>query len=121
IPALGMVIGRPPNAPPDATAVWSFVTAMALFYAFIFALALLMSVLFFFIYPLIVDRGLTGVEAVKTSARAALGNLAGVVGLVLLNGMLGLVGAMCCYVGAFFVMPITFGAILVAYRQVFPE
>src|SRR5947199_283974 len=36
IPALGMVIGRPPNAPPDATAVWSFVTAMALFYAFIF-------------------------------------------------------------------------------------
>ena len=81
--------------------------------------SLVLGVLFLFAFPLIVDQGLSGIEALKTSARAALGNLGGLVGLVLLNVLLGLLGAMCCYVGAFLVMPFSFAAMLIAYQQVF--
>jgi uncharacterized membrane protein len=61
------------------------------------------------------------VDAVKVSFRAAAANLGGVAGLVLLNAALGFVGLLCCYVGAFFVMPVTFAATLMAFRQVFPD
>ena len=45
---------------------------------------------------------------------------AGVVGLVLLSTLLNLLGVFACYVGVFFVMPIGFAMVSVAYRQVFP-
>ena len=48
-------------------------------------------------------------------------NLGGLVGLVLLNFLMTLIGMLACYVGAFFVMPIHFAAVAVAYRQVFPR
>jgi hypothetical protein len=112
---------RPANAPPDPAQAWAFLGMMAVFYLVIIAIALVVHMAFIFAYPLIVDRGLSGVDAVKASFRAAFANLGGVAGLVLLNAALGFVGVLCCYVGAFFVMPITFAATLVAYRQVFPE
>src|SRR5205823_3258211 len=106
--------------PPDATVLWSFLGTMGVLYLVVFAMAILVSIAFMFMYPLIVDCGLGGVAAVKTSARAAFANLAGLTALVLLNAVLGLAGALCCYVGAFLVMPIAFGAVFAAYRQVFP-
>jgi uncharacterized membrane protein len=68
-----------------------------------------------------VDKKLSGVDAVKTSVRAARANLGGVIGLVLLNCVLTLVGVLCCYVGAFAVIPVTMAANAVIYRKVFPE
>jgi hypothetical protein len=108
--------GGPPPGPPTA-----FFVAYLVFLGVVLLVAVVVSVLFFFVYPLIVDRKLTGVQAIKTSIRAAMGNLGGVVGLILLNFLLTFVGLLACYVGAFFVMPIHFGAIAVAYRQVFPD
>jgi uncharacterized membrane protein len=87
----------------------------------VLGMSLLVGLLFAFAYPLIVDRGLSGVEALKTSARAVWANLGGVLGLLLLCALLGLCGLCACYVGTFFVMPITFGALTVAYRRIFPE
>jgi hypothetical protein len=75
---------------------------------------------FFFVFPLIVDRELTGVEAVKTSIRAVFANLGGVIGVMFLEFVLALVGVLACYIGAIFVIPITFAATAIAYRQVFP-
>jgi hypothetical protein len=99
-----------------------FVPFLVLLIGLVMVVSLIVGVLFMFTFPLIVDRGLSGIEALKTSARAALGNLGGLVGLVLLNLLLGLLGVMCCYVGAFLVMPFSFAAILIAYQQVFgPE
>jgi uncharacterized membrane protein len=80
-----------------------------------------LAVFFFFTYALIVDRRLGGVQAVKLSARAAKANPGGVLGLVLLTFLATLAGVMCCYVGVFFVSPITLGAQAVAYRRVFPQ
>ena len=112
---------QPRNAPLDEAWLWSFLGMMGLFYLALLLVVLAVHIAFFFTYPLIVDRGLTGIDAVKTSFRAVAANLPGVVGLVLLNALIGMAGVLCCYVGAILVMPVTFGATLMAYRQAFPD
>lgn len=93
------------------------------FFIVIFLLVMIVSMIihmfFAFTYPLIVDRRLSGVNAVKTSIKAATANLSGVLGLVLLTTLLGVAGLLLCYVGAIFMMPISFAAWSIAYRQVF--
>jgi uncharacterized membrane protein len=76
--------------------------------------------LLIFAYPLIVDRGLSSVEAVKLSARAAYRNMAGIGGLIVVNFCLALAGELACGIGLYFVIPILTAANLVAYRKVFP-
>jgi len=82
-------------------------------------LLILLSVVFTFAYPLIVDRRLSGIEAVKLSIKAALANFWRLLGLLLMTGLMGFVGVLFCYVGAFLVMPLSFAAIATAYEQVF--
>ena len=101
--------------------VAGFFVAMMVVFVAIFLMSIILGIFFMFTFPLIVDRKLSGVDAVKTSVKAALANFGGVLGLVLLNAALGFAGAILCYVGAFFVMPITLAAHAIAYRRVFPE
>ena len=107
----------PRNEGPPAV----FWVALAVFVLIAMAVSLAIHALFLFAYPLIVDRKLSGWEAIKTSYRAATKNLGGILGLILLNVGLGILGVLACYVGVFFVMPVTFAAYAAAYRQVFPE
>jgi hypothetical protein len=102
--------------PPDLLPFFAFFTAVIVV---IIVISLALGAFFIFAYPLIVDRGLSGVDAVKTSIRAAAANLGGILGLLLLTTLLGLAGVLLCYVGAFFVMPVSFAAWSIAYRQVF--
>jgi hypothetical protein len=83
------------------------------------AACLAVGALFIFTFPLIADRGLSGVEALKTSARAVWVNLPGVLGLVCLNMLMGMIGITCCYIGALFIMPISLASHAVAYLHVF--
>jgi uncharacterized membrane protein len=62
---------------------------------------------------------LQGIDAVKLSAKAAFANFWRLLGLSLISGLMGFVGLLFCYVGAFFVMPISYAALAVAYEQVF--
>lgn len=94
---------------------------MAFFFAVVFVVSLVVGLLFLFVYQLIVDRKLSGWDACKTSAKAVMGNIGGALGLLVINMLLGVVGAMLCYVGLFLVLPISFAAFDVAYRRVFPE
>ncbi|HXD34255.1 MAG TPA: hypothetical protein VN643_24270 [Pyrinomonadaceae bacterium] len=94
--------------------------ALALLCGFVLLILLIgISVLFTFAYPLIVDRKMQGVEAVKLSAQAALANFWGLLGLLLLNALLGFLGVLCCYVGALLFLPVGFAATACAYREVF--
>ena len=77
--------------------------------------------LIMFAYPLVVDRNLGGIEAFKLSARAVWANLSGVVGIILLEFVMGLAGYLIFFVGQYLVLPIMFAGVLVAYRKVFPE
>jgi hypothetical protein len=76
--------------------------------------------LIMFTYPLIVERGLSGVNAFKLSARAVWKNLSGVVGLILGEFVLGILGYLACGIGVYFTLPIMFAGVFVAYRKVFP-
>jgi uncharacterized membrane protein len=98
-----------------------FWVGLVLFVLFAMLVSLVIHSLFLFAYPLIVDRKLSGLDAIKLSYRAALQNLSGIVGLILLLGGLGILGVLACYVGVFLVMPISFAAYAAAYRRVFPE
>lgn len=91
----------------------------AVFWLVTMVLIILITVGFVFTYPLIVDRGLQGFDAVKLSFQAALANFVPLVGLSLLGALLSTAGVLCCYVGVFFVMPITYASMAVAYEQVF--
>lgn len=84
------------------------------------ALLLVVSLFFIFAFPLIVDRKLSGPAALGVSARAVARNFGGLLGLMLINVVLGIAGVLACYVGTFFVLPISFGAMTIAYRKLFP-
>ena len=101
-----------------ASAIGFFVL-FGVFALIIAAFVICISVLFTFTYPLIVDRRLSGMEAVKLSVKGGLANFWRILGLLLLNGVVGLAGALLCYVGLFLVLPVTFAALAIAYEQVF--
>ncbi|MEK7723026.1 MAG: hypothetical protein AAB336_01635 [Acidobacteriota bacterium] len=77
--------------------------------------------LIMFSFPLIIDKNLSGLDAFKLSSRAVWQNLSGVVGLILVEFVLGLIGYMICGIGLYLTMPIMFAGVLVAYRRVFPK
>lgn len=77
--------------------------------------------LLMFSFPLLVDRNLSAVKAMTTSARAVLKNMGGVVGLILVNFGLALVGELAFCVGIYLVIPILVAGNIVAYRKVFPR
>lgn len=92
----------------------------------VFALVLmivgiLIETFFMFAFPLVADRKLSGLEAVKLSMKAGKANFVGILGLLLLNAVLGIVGVLCCIVGVYFYLPVAFASYAVAYRRVFPE
>ena len=97
------------------------IVVMVLMYLVIILASMLLGILFAFTFPLVVDRRLSGFDAVMTSVKAAFGNLGGLLGLMLLSGLMSIAGMCCCYVGVFLVLPITMAAMAVAYRRVFPE
>lgn len=74
-----------------------------------------------FTYPLIVEHGLSGMEAFKLSAKAAWANIGSVVGLILCQFGIGFVGYLACAIGLYFTFPLMFAGVFVAYRKVFPR
>ena len=81
--------------------------------------SMFIQLFFLFSFPLIMDRGLKGMEAVQLSFKAAKANLGGLLLLGLLNLLLSLAGLLCCYVGAFLVLPITLGTHWLCYERIF--
>jgi len=104
---------------PDPSTLIAYFAVLAVFGLVLMVVLILLSVIFTFSYPLIVDRKMSGIEAVKLSAKAALANFGSLLGLLLLNGLIVFGGLLLCYVGIFLALPVTFAAISVAYEQVF--
>jgi uncharacterized membrane protein len=104
---------------PNAGAMLGVFAMFALFWVVVFMVIIIISIGFTFSYPLIVDRKLPGLDAVKWSFKAAMANFWRLLGLMILTGLLALVGLALCYVGMFLVFPISYGAIAIAYEQVF--
>jgi uncharacterized membrane protein len=107
------------NGQPDPGAILGLLGVFAIFWFLIMIAIIVLSVIFTFAYPLIVDRRLSGLNAVKLSIRAGFANFWRLLGMLILTGLMTFVGVLFCYVGAFLVMPISFAAIATAYEQVF--
>ena len=119
-----MMTTMPRNHPtPDETStfMFSFFGLEIVFIVVIVIVGLAVETFFLFAFPLVVDRNLTGMDAIKLSIKAGKANFGGVLGLLLLNAAVGFIGVLCCFVGVYFVMPVTLAAQAIAYRRVFPE
>jgi len=114
---------RGPNPSPDESRGFflSFFGFEIVFVLIISTVSILLEIFFMFAFPLVADRKMAGLDAVKLSFRAARANFGGLLGLILLNGVFAMLGLLCCIVGVYFYMPIGFAAQAVAYRRVFPE
>jgi hypothetical protein len=104
---------------PDPSIFYVYFGVLIVLGLIMLVLIIALSVVFMFSYPLIVDRKMSGLDAVKLSARGALANFWSLLGLLLINGLISFAGVLLCYVGVFLTLPITFAAIAVAYEQVF--
>jgi len=113
--------GRRSNELPDLSFLFA---TMGLEIAVVFCISIIayiLHIIFFFSYPLIAERNLAAKEAIKTSFSAVLANIGGVIGLLLLQILLSIVGVLACYVGAIFLIPITYASNAIAYKQVFSD
>ena len=88
-------------------------------YPLILVLSLLMYISFLFVFPLIVDRGTGPWESVTLSARAAWHNFGPLCGMLFVHYLVSILGVCACYIGAFLIMPLTFGALFSVYHEVF--
>lgn len=77
--------------------------------------------LILFSFPLIVDRQLSGMDAIRVSARAVMKNLGGIAGMIGLSFVCILVGYLALCIGVYLVIPLIMAANAVAYRKVFPK
>lgn len=101
--------------------VFSILGFELVFFVIIMAVSILTEIFFMFAYPLVADRKLSALDAVKLSFRAGKANLGGVLGLMLLNTLFGIIGVLCCIVGVYFYLPVAFASQVVAYRRVFAD
>lgn len=98
------------------------VLAIALILDLVIAIAMtIVHSLLIFSFQLIVDRGLSGWESVKLSARAVMKNLGGVGGLIALNMLMTIGGMLAFCIGIYLVIPLITATSIVAYRKVFPR
>ncbi len=100
-----------------ATIFWIFGILLNLF---VFIGSILCWITFCFGLPLLAEHDLSIMDTIKLSARAGWANVGGLILLILVVGLMLIVGILALCIGIFFVLPIVYAAITVAYRQVFP-
>jgi hypothetical protein len=113
------MMGASQNGEPNPAAALGFFGIFGVIWLVIMVLLVVLSVIFTFAYPLIVDRRLSGLNAVKLSIRAGFANFWRLLGMIVLTGLLSSLGLLLCIVGVYLIMPISFAAIAAAYEQVF--
>lgn len=104
---------------PNPAAAFGIMGAFMLFWLVVVVVIIFISIGFTFSYPLIVDRKLQGMDAVKLSFKGAMANFWRLLGMSVLSSLLSICGVLLCYVGMFLVFPIVYAAIACAYEQVY--
>ena len=104
---------------PNPAAMLGVMGLFAIFWLVMIIIIIFISIGFTFSYTLIVDRKMQAMDAIKWSFKAAMANFWRLLGMTLITGLLSFCGLLLCYVGAFLVFPIQYGAIAIAYQKVF--
>ena len=119
--AFTMPKGHDPSPDEARAFMISFFGIEMVFVLGVMTVSLLIEIFFMLAYPLIADKKMSGLEAVKLSFRAGKANFGGILGLLLLNALFGIVGVLCCIIGVYFYLPVSIAAQAVAYRRIFPD
>ena len=117
IPIIGMAVAGPKMSQSEAIPL---LIGTAIFELIFAVIMVCFHTLLMFAFPLIVDRKLSGVQAMKVSAKAVWNNLAGVAGLFGVGFLVGIVGYLALCVGFYLVLPLIFTSNAVAFRKIFP-
>jgi len=106
------------NGPPQVNpaAIVGFVLGMVFMISFA---SLFIYVPFVFAYQLVTDRKMGGGQACFMSFKASFKNLFGVLLFIVFTTIVSMVASILCYLPIFLVMPISFGALWILYRDVF--
>ena len=118
IPMIAMAIAGPKMSESELI---PFLIGTAIFEIVIVVVMVCFHTLIMFAYPLIVERGLTGVQAMMVSAKAVWNNLAGMAGLFGVGFVVAIVGYLMLCVGLYLVLPLIMMAQAVAFRKIFPK
>lgn len=117
IPMVGIAMAGPRMSESEVIAAIAGFLVIEVIIAFFMVC---LHTLLLFAFPLIVDKKMSAVDAIKTSVRAVWQNISGVVGLIVVGMGVAFVGyAMLC-IGIYLVLPLIIAANVVAYRKVFP-
>ncbi len=104
---------------PSPGAMLGLLGMFTMFWIVMFFVIIVISIGFTFVYPLLVDRKMGAMDAIKLSFKAAMANFWRLLLLMILTGLLSIAGVVLCYVGVFLAFPVTYGALAMAYEQVF--
>jgi hypothetical protein len=106
---------------PDLSGLMALFTGVYLVFVLGFVLfSFIWSISFFFVMPLMAEHNIGPIDAIKLSASAAWSNVGGIILLSILLGLIMFASFFALCIGIFFALPLVYGAIAVAYRQVFP-
>ncbi len=83
--------------------------------------AIIVALFFVLANPIIVDRRVGGVEAMKESVNATRGHLGALFGVLFVLGLINIVGAIPCGLGLLVTSPLLYLTVGVIYRDLFPE
>ncbi len=86
----------------------------------VFLVSLIINACFSFAYPLVVDRRMKALDAVKASFRGVMANLGGILVATLTFGVIYLLGSCLCWIPAILFTPIPLGAFAILSREIFP-
>lgn len=92
-----------------------------IFVGIYFIVSIIWAISFIFAIPLVMEKEISAVEALKLSARAAWSNVGGVVLLFILLGLLMIAGFLALCIGWIFLLPLITASFAFAFRQVFPD
>gem|GEM_PF-1468330 len=116
----GMIAAGVAGEQADGLAAGGVLVAVGAAYVLAILAMVVVQLLFTFSYPLIVDYNLSGVDAVKLSARAAWANLSNILRLTILIWLISIPALLLCYLPILLVIPVALFAQALLYRRIFP-
>ncbi|MEO6390917.1 MAG: hypothetical protein ABIP75_03640 [Pyrinomonadaceae bacterium] len=107
---------------PSIEGIWGRLPTVIIVVALAFVgFSILWSFVFFFAFQIMAEHDIGPIDAIVLSAQAVFSNLGRIILLVLMQLGIGILGALVCGIGVFFVLPVIFASSAIAYRQVFPS
>ncbi|QYO68106.1 hypothetical protein [Leptolyngbya sp. 7M] len=104
----------------DESQLWAFLGTTLAIEAIFIVIMTCFHTLLLFAFPLIVDKGMGVIQAIKWSSKGVWRNLSGVASLFGVGMIVSLAGMLLFCIGIYLVMPLILAATVAAYRRVFP-